>query len=194
MTRGKDTTTTVLEGDHGSSKPTCQVCLKYGHDALRWRNHFNDAYHPEDPPHTDNSTNTSSYLVDPNWYVDSDAYDHLTNDLDHLNIHERYNRKDHIQVANGAGLNISHIGHSMILGFDKPLYLRNILHVPSISKNLLLVHILASDNNAFIELHCKFLYVKDQVTRRALLRGKSCNGLYLLPPSFLQSCSLSSPS
>jgi hypothetical protein len=101
--------------------------------------------------------------------VDSGASDHLTNDLDRLNIYERCNEKDHVQVANGAGLNISHIGHSMIPGFNKPLYLRNILHAPSISKNLLSVHKLASDNNAFIELHPKFFYVNDQVTRRVLL-------------------------
>jgi hypothetical protein len=69
--------------------------------------------------------------------MDSGANDHLTNDLDRLSLHERYTDKDNVQVVNGSGLSISHIGHSLMPGSSRPLYLRNVLHVPSLSKHLL---------------------------------------------------------
>ena len=40
--------------------------------------------------------------------------DHLTSDLDQLSILKRYHGKDQVQVANGIGLHISHIGYSKI--------------------------------------------------------------------------------
>jgi hypothetical protein len=84
-----------------------------------------------------------------------------------------------VQVANGAGLNISHIGHSLISGStSKPIYLRNVLHVPHISKNLLSVHKLTYDNRAFAEIYPDIFYLKDQATRKVLLRARSRGGLY----------------
>ncbi|XP_073362913.1 uncharacterized protein [Aegilops tauschii subsp. strangulata] len=35
-------------GGRNRNKPTCQVCQKYGHDALRCRQRFNRAYQAED--------------------------------------------------------------------------------------------------------------------------------------------------
>jgi hypothetical protein len=66
----------------------------------------------------------------PPWLFDTEATDHLTNDLERLHVHERYDGKDQVQVANGAGLYIAHIGHSKLAG---SLRLNNILHVPHIS-------------------------------------------------------------
>lgn len=56
---------------------------------------------------------------------------------------------DRVQVANGAGLAISHIGNSTISGSCRSLKLNDILHVPNISKHLLSTHKLALDNDAF---------------------------------------------
>jgi hypothetical protein len=78
-------------------------------------------------------------------------------------------------VANGSGLSISHIGHSLLPGSTRPLYLRCVLHVTSISKHL------AHDNNALVKLHLSFFCIKDQATRRILLRGRSHHGLYPMP-------------
>jgi uncharacterized membrane protein YgcG len=165
-------------------KPTCQVCNIYGHDALHCRQRFNHAYQPDDTRERQvNAAATPSYSVDTNWYLDSGANDHLTNDLDQLSLHERYTGKDIVQVANGSGLSIAHIGHSLIPGSSRPLYLHNILHVPSVRKNLLSIQKLAHDNDAFVELHPSFFCIKDQKSRRTLLRGKSFNGLYPVPCS-----------
>uniref|UniRef100_A0ACD5TNX4 Uncharacterized protein n=1 Tax=Avena sativa TaxID=4498 RepID=A0ACD5TNX4_AVESA len=168
------------------SNVKCQVCGKYGHEALRCRQRFNYSYQPEDNRDRSGnySANSGSYSVDPHWYMDSGATDHLTSDLDRLSVHERYGGKDKVQVANGAGLNISHVGHSTISGSSsKPLYLRNILHVPHISRNLLSTHRLVSDNNAFAEFHPHVFYLKDQTTKKILLQGRSRGGLYPVPGS-----------
>jgi hypothetical protein len=77
--------------------------------------------------------------------IDSRATNHLTHDLERLNFHDRYLGKDQIQVANSAGLSISHIGHSRLAGPMHSLALKNILHVPDISKNLLSVNRIISD-------------------------------------------------
>jgi histone deacetylase 1/2 len=90
-------------GNGGGPKPTCQVCNKYGHDALCCRNRFNHAYQPEEQirenrEHAANAANIqgSGYTIDTNWYMDSGATDHLTSDLDRLHLHERYSGKDHV--------------------------------------------------------------------------------------------------
>jgi histone deacetylase 1/2 len=85
--------------------------------------------------------------------MDSGANNHLTSDLNRMHINERYSGKDTVQVANGQGLHISYIGHSLITGSSKPLHLEHVLHVPSLRKHLLSVHKLAFDNDAFVEFH-----------------------------------------
>jgi hypothetical protein len=173
----------------GGGKPTCQVCGRYGHDALHCRQRFNHVFQPDETRDRVGNTATSSYTVDTNWYMDSGANDHLTSDLDRLSLHERYTGKDNVQVANGSGLSISHIGHSLLPGSSRPLYLCNVLHVPGLSKHLLSAQKLAHDNNAFVELHLSFFCVKDQATQRILLHGRSRNGLYPVPCPVSSSCS-----
>jgi histone deacetylase 1/2 len=110
--------------------------------------------------------------------MDTGATDHFTNDLERLHIHERYGGKDQVQVANGTGLSIAHIGHSSLAG---SLRLNNVLHVPHIHQNLLSVYRLVCDNDVFVEFHRSFFCVKDKVTRRILLLGRSRDGLYPIP-------------
>jgi hypothetical protein len=94
-------------------------------------------------------------------------------------MHERYAGKDNVQVANGKGLSISHIGYSTLAGSN--LHLKNILHVPDIREHLLSVYRLVCDNYVFVEFHRDFFCVKDKATRRILLHGRSQNGLYPIP-------------
>jgi hypothetical protein len=80
-------------------------------------------------------------------------------------------------------MHISHIGHSKLshpLGFFD---LKNILHVPSVSKNLLSVHRFTLDNHVFIEFHPFFFLIKDIKTRRILFKGPCYGGLYPLLPT-----------
>ncbi|GKC14417.1 retrotransposon protein, putative, ty1-copia subclass, partial [Tanacetum coccineum] len=143
-----------------------------------------------------NSVLTGSYNPDTNWYLDTGATDHLTSDLDCLTVQERYHGKDQVQVENGAGLSISHIGHSIIPGLSRPLALKNVLYVPHINQHLLSAQRLVFDNHVFIELYPNVFFVKDIATKKTLLLGRSKRGLYPIPIShsrrFLQHTGLSS--
>lgn len=87
-----------------------------------------------------------------------------------------------MQVANGSGLSISHIDHSVIAGnFGSSLHLKNILHAPRISKHVLSVQKFASNNNTFFEFHPTYFLVKDRATMKVPVHGKSGGGLYPLP-------------
>jgi hypothetical protein len=50
-------------------------------------------------------------------------------------------------------MHISHIGNSILRNPHDSLHLKNVLHVPNTSKNLLSVHKLALDNNVLLEFH-----------------------------------------
>lgn len=98
-------------GSHGGgqardqgTRPQCQLCGKLGHVALKCFKRFNKSYHGEPEQHT---ANVTSYQVDPNWYMDTGATDHITSDLDRLSFRERYNGNDTVQVGNGAGSSVA---------------------------------------------------------------------------------------
>lgn len=102
-----------------------------------------------------------SYGIDMNWYTNTGTTYHITNDLDHLSMHEQYTGHDQVQTAGGTGLSIHHICHSHILTPNKTLNLKNVLHVPSANKNLLSVHHFTMDNDVFLEFHPGHFFVKD---------------------------------
>jgi histone deacetylase 1/2 len=132
---------------------------------------------------------TPSYPVDVPWYMDSGATDHLTSEMNKLNARESYQGTDKVHTANGAGMHISHIGQDSVpTHTSKQLRLSNILHVPSVTRDLLSVHRLTLDNNVFCEFHPFDLFVKDRDTRDVLLRGRCRRGLYELdaPSTFTQ--------
>jgi hypothetical protein len=109
------------------------------------------------------------------------ATDHVTSELDKLAIREKYHGSDQEHTASGSGMPICHVGHTTIRTHNRDLVLKNILHVPSSSKNLLSVHKFTYDNNAFFEFHPWYFLLKDQDTKTLLLRGRCRNGLYPLP-------------
>jgi hypothetical protein len=122
---------------------------------------------------------TPSYPVDPVWYMDTGATDHLTGELDKLGVKEPYHGKDHVHTANGQGMRISHIGQSTLsTNTATPLCLKDILVCPQVTKNLLSAHKLALDNNVFVEIHPFDLFVKDRDTKEIILSGRSHGALY----------------
>lgn len=153
--------------NNNNNRPTCQVCSKRGHEALRCYNRFNHAYQADEKIAA--AVGVSSYLTDTNWYADSGATDHITSYLDRLTMKLRYNGTDQVHVASGIGLSISNVGQPIITGSNRSLVLNNVLHVPSISKHQISVHKLTSDNDVFIEFHHDFFYIKDQTTKKVIL-------------------------
>jgi hypothetical protein len=136
-----------------------------------------DESYQEEQPFAATAT-TTSYKVDPYWYSDTGATDHITSDLDRLALREQYHGAENVQVDNGAGLQIMHIGSCSINTASRPLSLNNVIHVLEIAKHLLLVHKLANDNNVFFEFHPYYFFIKDITMRQVLLEGKSEADLY----------------
>ena len=163
-----------------NSRPTCQVCGKFGHMALNCYHRFDNSYSSDSnmqallaTPHTP---------VDENWYADSGATHHLTSDLANLNVRvDEYHGQEQICVGNGNSLPITHIGTTQLLSPSSSFKLHDVLHVPQISQNLLSIQKFTTDTHTFVELHPKFFNVKDQPTGKLLLHCPSRNGLYPFP-------------
>ena len=78
-------------------------------------------------------------VLGPAWYIDSKATNHVTNELGRLQASTKYLGNYKLIVGNGQGLPIQHIDHSFLSTTDKTILLKNISHVPSITKYLLSV-------------------------------------------------------
>ena len=103
------------------------------------------------------------YVNNTYWYPDSGATNHVTSDLNNLTFGIECHGYNKIHMGNGEGLNISHIGHSVFS--SRVLYLKNLLCVSLITKNLISVSQFSKDNNVFFEFHHDSCFVKDRVTR-----------------------------
>jgi hypothetical protein len=156
----------------------CQICGNAGHPAWKCWHRYSD-----DEEEDQEKGVNAAYGVDTNWYSDTGATDHITGELDKLTMKEKYNGHDKIQAANGIGMNISHVGHAFVESPSKKFHLHNVLHIPCASKNLVSVHRFTLDNGVFVEFHPWFFYVKDQVTKKILLKGRCIRGLYPLVSS-----------
>jgi histone deacetylase 1/2 len=192
-------------GDRGgrpedANRPICQICDKVGHIASRCFKRFKTDYLGVDNDGryidrqvanaTTSHGQTTAYNVDAGWYMDTGATDHLTNRLDKLTMKEEYNGSDQVHAANGTGMHIYHIGHSSLsTPSSKPLHLRGVLHVPSVTRSLLSVRRFTIDNKVFIEFHPKKNLVKDRYTRFILLSGRCHGGLYRLDENLLPNTS-----
>lgn len=99
-------------------------------------------------------------------------------------MHDKYQGHDQVHNANGEGMKIDHIGHAIVTTPFRDIHLRNVLHAPETSKNLLSVHCIAIDNRVYLEFHPYFFLIRDEVTRNILYRGRCVHGLYPLIPQF----------
>ena len=180
----------------GRYTPRCQLCGQYGHRVLECRESFNKMFHGHQNSPTAQTTqafsqaynlnlNTSNLTQDHSqWYPDSGATHHVTNDAQSLTNPALYQGTDQLQVGNGSGLIIHSTGSSSLITRSHPLKLVNILHVPEIRKQLLSIYRLTNDNSVFVEFHSNYCVVKDEESGRPLLRGTVKDGLYLISQAF----------
>jgi hypothetical protein len=94
-----------------------------------------------DPEKTANSA-AASYNLDPVWYADSAATDHITGDLNKLTMKENYSGQDQAHATNDTGMTIKHIGHSTVSTPYRHILLKNVLHVPQATHNLVFGYLL----------------------------------------------------
>jgi hypothetical protein len=164
-----------------TSRPTCQVCHKVGHNAL-------DCYHRYDHAYQGPAGNqmmayyTTQAAADSAWYPDSGCTNHLTLDFTNLTFTaEEPTGYDQVYVGNGQGLPVHHTGSTHLLYPSSKFLMPNVLHVPSIQKNLLSVSQFTKDNNVSIDFHPSCFFVKDLTMGKVLLKGPLKHGLYSMP-------------
>jgi len=177
-----------------SSHPICQLCGKIGHTAPRCYQGPDPALAglPSAPYQPAQAYYSSPHLpTEDNWYPDTGATHHLTNNLQNLNISsEEYSGQDQICIGNGTRLSISHSGSATLSLSRRKFLLNQLLHVPSINKNLLSVRQFAFDNDVFFEFHSSFFIIKNCKTKLPVHHGQLKHGLYhLFPPQVPSSTS-----
>lgn len=129
--------------------------------------------------------NTAPSTSAASWYPDSGASYHVTNDANNLQQVTPFEGHEQIYIGNGQGLVINSAGSSQFLSQNHPhtpLTLNNLLHVPSITKNLISVSQFCRDNRVYFLFTADTCFVKCQVSNAVLLAGKvGSDGLYEFP-------------
>uniref|UniRef100_A0A803PQB9 Reverse transcriptase Ty1/copia-type domain-containing protein n=1 Tax=Cannabis sativa TaxID=3483 RepID=A0A803PQB9_CANSA len=104
-------------GRSNNSKPTCQVCGRYGHSAAYCYNRYDENYMGLDPSagssglsgkgsQNGNNSGASAFVATPEmvedgaWYVDSGASSHITADTNNMNQKSDYNGEETLTVGN----------------------------------------------------------------------------------------------
>lgn len=199
------------------SKPTCQLCGKFGHAVTSCWYRFDESFVPPPVNNTtapnqatatptttsDNSTPQACFaaltshvpgavtaefppeFTESGWYADTCASHHMTPLFHHLHSSSPYTGKHQAKMGNGYGTTIHAIGSSKIhskFNPDTHYALNNLLHVPSLTRNLLSVGQFAHDNNVYFEFHSFVCYVKSQESDEVLLQGfRGSDGLFFMP-------------
>ncbi|KAH9762149.1 retrovirus-related pol polyprotein from transposon RE2 [Citrus sinensis] len=140
-----------------------------GSGSGNWNNEFftSGAYKP--PP---NRNPKAAYLsdkdgaADANWYLDSGATHHLTNDMRNMTMAESFAGNSKLIIGNGTGLHITNVGNVVLRMHNSSahntLELNNMLFVLQIYKNLISISQLTKDNTIVIEFTDKSCFVKDK--------------------------------
>ncbi|KAH9750824.1 retrovirus-related pol polyprotein from transposon RE1 [Citrus sinensis] len=121
--------------------------------------------------------------ADEGWYLDSGATHHITNNMANMHIRDQFTGADQLIIGNGQGLPITHVGDASFLFKSSnsthkhsPIALKDILLVPSITKNLLSISKLTTDNNLSVEFFGNVCFVKDSLRGQVLLQGLAEKG------------------
>jgi len=173
-----------------SEKPQCQLCGKFGHIVHVCYHRFDISYQNSQNNGTSSAGNQNTILAmvasshnpaGDDWYLDSGASHHLTQNKGNLNNSAPYTGTKRVTVGNGKHLSISNTGSHRLVSNSHSFQLRKVFHVPFISANLISVAKFCSDNNALIEFRSNSFVVKDLHTKKVLVRGRLENELYKFP-------------
>lgn len=131
---------------NNNSRPTCQICGKYGHPAYKCHYRFDENFYVPDPPQANVLTTCSNSRQNgAEWYPDSGSTAHVTNSAQHLDTAQEYDGNDRVMVGNGDFLPITHVGSASIPTATGKIPLLDVLVCPTITKSLLSVSKLTDD-------------------------------------------------
>jgi gag-polypeptide of LTR copia-type len=116
----------------GKIRIPCQICQRMGHPTKKcYKRYDKDPdWRPRPQMNFYNSYVSSNSSQEPdasNWILDSGANNHVTNDLNSLNSFFLYKGADKLQIGNGLGLEISHIGSQQFHVANYTIKLKNVL-------------------------------------------------------------------
>ncbi|KAG8479763.1 hypothetical protein CXB51_029589 [Gossypium anomalum] len=185
------------------SRPQCQLCGKVGHLVQTCYHRFDETFsgvsttqqmsvnchqvQNQDGSSTRPCSHDCNSCWQPSlqssgsdqvWYPDSGATNHITPNITSLANAAPYTGTSYVSMGNGVPVRIANVGSTSMLAGSKLLRLQNVLHVPTVCKNLLSVGQFARDNEVYFEFHPSLCYVKDIKTKKTLLVGHMHDGLY----------------
>ncbi|KAF8389144.1 hypothetical protein HHK36_025837 [Tetracentron sinense] len=169
----------------------CQICGRGGHTALECRNRFNHSY--QTPVAEAFTSLTIQDTQDAEWYPDSGATAHMTNNEGNLSRITSYHGADRVLVGNGSCIPISHTGSVSLNTPTGFFQLNNTLLVPHIKKNLISVSQFTRDNDCQFTFSSSGFVIQARKTGKVLGTGSSKAGLYILDrlhQAFLSSSSV----
>ena len=100
--------------------------------------------------HYPNSANSQDLVID------SGASHHVTVYFAALALYELYTASDSVIIGDGTSLSISNVGSLTLPSLPTPLLFTNVLHVPAMFKNLILVSTLCADNPVNVPVFYSF--------------------------------------
>ncbi|XP_072084397.1 uncharacterized protein [Arachis hypogaea] len=112
------------------------------------------------------------------WIVDSSATNHMTPHSLSFSSYTNSSGHKQITIANGSHIPITGYGN---IHLQPSIHLKNVLHVPKLSTNLLSIHKVTKDLNcAATFFHTHYVF-QDLATKRTIGIAKEQDGLYYLP-------------
>jgi len=108
------------------------------------------------------------------WILDSSASFHVPGESQNIQQLESFENPNQIYIGNGQGLSVQSSCFTKIcspLNSSFPLALNKLLHVPSVTKNLISVSKFCKHNHVFFEFHPNHCVVKSHATNEVLLHG-----------------------
>lgn len=163
-----------------SSRPTCQICYKSGHTAIDCYQRMNYVYQGRHPLAKLAAMTTTAPTTphQTTWISNTGATDHFTPDLNNIPDNQAYTDSQLVSVGNGQQLPISHIGNSQLQTSSSIFNLLKVLHVPSMTSNLLSIHRFCCDNACSFHFDANRFQIQDLFTGNLIYKGFSKDGLY----------------
>lgn len=160
-----------------------QICFKPKHTIVECRNKLNKDFvpfnspssynlyqysaprslYPKSAPRTAFLATSEGDITNQWWYINSRATHHLTNNLQNLSLGRDYSSNHLLDVGNGQGLYISHVGYTCLhTSCSSTLHLKDILCVLHLTTNVTSISKLLKDNNLTIEFFANMYFIKDR--------------------------------